>query len=181
MARLDYQPQDLAEPQDIVNAIRARRGGKLILLDRMLLHSPAFAQGWSSLLRAVRQELGLDPKLRELAIVVVAVLNHAAFEHQQHAPEFLKAGGTEAQLAALTTPLDAVERLDLFDPTERAVLRLTLEMTGTVLVDKATFAAAAQALDHDQSMVELVGTIATYNMVSRFLVALAIEPADEAN
>jgi alkylhydroperoxidase family enzyme len=32
------------------------------------------------------------------------------------------------------------------------------------------------ALQSDQLVVELVGVVATYNMVSRFLVALGVEP-----
>ena len=48
MPRIPYQPADLTEPVDIVSAIRARRGGSLLNLDRMLLHSPAYAKGWNS-------------------------------------------------------------------------------------------------------------------------------------
>lgn len=179
MARIAYRPETLTEPHDIVAPIRARRGGALTLLDRMLLHSPGYAQGWNDLLRQVRQELRLDPKLRETAIVAIAALNEAPFEHQQHAPEYLKAGGTPAQLEMLTRPYAALNDESLFDPAERAVLRLTLEMTRTVRVDDATFTAAAVALGNDQDLVELIGVIATYNMVSRFLVALGVVPEDE--
>ena len=44
---IPYRPDNaLAGPEDLVNAIRARRpGGKLLNLDRMLLNSPAFARG----------------------------------------------------------------------------------------------------------------------------------------
>ena len=48
-------------------------------------------------------------------------------------------------------------------------------MTRTVKVTDATFDAVRARLS-DQHCVELVGVIATYNMVSRFLVALGIEP-----
>jgi len=40
---IDYQPMDLAEPAELVAAIRKRRGGKFINLDRMLLHSVPIA------------------------------------------------------------------------------------------------------------------------------------------
>jgi hypothetical protein len=43
--RLPYCPPDLAEPHELVSAIRARRAGTLLNLDRMLLHSPPFAAG----------------------------------------------------------------------------------------------------------------------------------------
>ena len=64
MPRIAYQPADLAVPADLVNAIRQRRGGELLNLDRMLLHSPAFARGWNGFLGEVRTGLALSPKLR---------------------------------------------------------------------------------------------------------------------
>lgn len=94
MARLAYVAADVAEPAELVAAIRARRGGRLLNLDRMLLHSPALAAGWNAYLRAVRNELSLDPLLRELAMCAVASLNGADYEFIHHAPEFRAAGGT---------------------------------------------------------------------------------------
>jgi alkylhydroperoxidase family enzyme len=62
-----------------------------------------------------------------------------------------------------------------FDATERAVLQLALEMTRHVRVSDATFEGVRAALGDERQVVELVGVIATYNMVSRFLVALDID------
>jgi alkylhydroperoxidase family enzyme len=179
MPRVPYQPDDLAEPRTLVDAIRARRGGKLLHLDRMLLHSPPFAGGWNVFLRAVRNDLTLPPKLRELSICAVAVLNDAKYEYHHHAPEFLRAGGTPAQANALLA-LDAVGGNGLFDAAELAVLRFTMEMTRNVHVSEKTFAAVKTALPDDRQLVELVGVVATYNMVSRFLTALEIEPEQPA-
>jgi alkylhydroperoxidase family enzyme len=175
MARIPYQPLDLAEPADIVDAVRARRGGTLLNLDRMLLHSPAFAKGWNAFLREVRTGLELSPKLRELAMCVVAVLNGAEYEFHHHAPEFVKAGGSDAQVRALRAPETAAVDGALFDAGERAAIRLTIEMTRNVQVSDATFDAVRSALRNEQLITELVGVIATYNMVSRFLVALGVE------
>lgn len=175
MTRIAYQPEDLAEPAALVDAIRARRGGRLLHLDRMLLHSPPLAAGWNGYLKAVRTELALEPRLRELAMCTVASLNAAHYEFHHHAPEFLRAGGTAPQADALRQPEQALHRSSLFDDTTLAVLRLTIEMTRQVEVSNDTFAAVHAALG-DRKTVELVGVIATYNMVSRFLVALGIEP-----
>jgi alkylhydroperoxidase family enzyme len=176
MSRIPYQPADLAEPKEIVDAVRARRGGTLLNLDRMLLHSPAFASGWNTFLREVRTGLELPPKLRELAMCVVAVLNGAEYEFHHHAPEFIQAGGNGAQVQALRRPEIAAYDQSLFDAAERAAIRLTVEMARNVEVSDATFAAVRKALASDQLVVELVGVIAAYNMVSRFLVALGVEP-----
>lgn len=174
MPRLAYTPVDIDDPADLVQAIRTRRGGKLLNLDRMLLHSPAFARGWNGLLGAVRNDLDLDPLLRELAICAVALLNHAAYEFAHHAPEFLAAGGTAEQLLALAHVSQAVDNAELFSPAQRVTLAIAYEMTRRVKVNEAYFAAARAAMP-PQQVVELVGVIATYNMVSRFLVALGID------
>jgi alkylhydroperoxidase family enzyme len=181
MSRIPYSAPGPDAPKDLVDAIRARRGGRLLNLDRMLLQSPSFARGWNAFLGEVRTGLGLSPKLRELAICLVAVLNGADYEFHHHAPEFLAAGGSTQQLTALRRLEDGAVDPDLFDASERAVIRLTLEMTRDVHTADVTFAATMAALGKHQHVVELVGVIATYNMVSRFLLALHIEPETTAS
>jgi AhpD family alkylhydroperoxidase len=177
MSRMAYVPGDRKPGEsDLVAQIRARRGGMLLNLDRMLLNSPAFARGWNAHLGAVRSGLGLAPRLRELAVCAVAVLNGADYELEQHVPEFRRAGGTEAQVQALGMLGTAKEDFAVFAADEQAVLRLTIEMTRNVRVSDATFERVRSALNDDCHVVELVGVIATYNMVSRFLVALEVDP-----
>ena len=175
MPRIPMVPADIAEPADVVGAVRARRGGTLLHLDRMLLHSPPMAMGWNTYLGAVRTQLALSSRLRELAMCVVAVINGAEYEFQQHSPLYVAAGGTNAQVRALRDPDAAMHDAALFDPCERAALALIVEMTRHVKVHDATFDAVRAHLD-DRRVVELVGVVATYNMVSRFLVALGVEP-----
>jgi alkylhydroperoxidase family enzyme len=174
--RIPDVPDAQLVPPELVAAIRARRGGGLLNLDRMLLHSPAFAVGWNAFLGAVRQRLGLDANVRELAICAVALLTHAPYEYSQHAPEFLAAGGTQAQLDALADLDAAVHDAALFNPAQRAALALAQAMTLRVQVSPACFAAVQAALPVAQHQVELVGVIAAYNMVARFLEALAVQP-----
>lgn len=178
MPRIPYRKDEDPGIADLVEAIRARRKGSLINLDRMLLHSPPFAQGWNALLGAVRRNLELSPRVRELAICAVARINKAEYEWYQHAPEFLAAGGPQEQLDALDNVEAAARDSRLFDEVERAALRLTIEMTRDVEVSEATFNDARKLLG-DRKLVELVGTIATYNMVSRFLVALGVDEKGE--
>ncbi len=173
---IPYRPDnEQAGPAELVNAIRSRRpGGKLLNLDRMLLHSPAFARGWNTMFAAIRGQLALVPKLRELAIMAIGVINKADYEWVQHEREFLAAGGTTAQMEALKDVSTAISNPTLFDESERATLALTYEMTRNITVAAATMA-RVRALLPDQQVVELVGTIAGYNMISRFLVATGIE------
>ena len=145
----------------------------------MLLHSPALASGWNTFLSAVRTQLSLSPKLREIAMCGVAMLNGAEYEFHHHAPLLRKAGGTDAQVAALRDVAAAAKNTALFDEEERAVLRLTLEMTRDVTVSDATMALATKALGSAQKVVEMVAVIAVYNMVSRFLVAFGVQPEED--
>jgi alkylhydroperoxidase family enzyme len=176
VSRVPYiGPEQARAEEDLVAQIESRRVGGLLNLDRMLLNSPPFARGWNSHLGAVRAELTLDEKLRELAICGVGILNGAEYEFEQHAPELRRAGGTPAQVHALRQFEAASKDESLFDAVERAVMRLTLEMTRYVRVSDETFASVRSALSDERHVVELVGVIATYNMVSRFLVALEVE------
>jgi alkylhydroperoxidase family enzyme len=178
MPHVPYVAADLAEPKDIVDAVRARRGGHLTHLDRTLLHSPPLAAGWNSLLGAVRTKLSLDAQMREIAICAVASLNNAEYEFHHHAPELLKAGGDEHQVRALRDVPSAVNNGALFTEAQRAALQLTLEMTDGVAVNEDTMDWVKARMPSPQSVVELVATIATYNMVSRFLVALDVRADD---
>jgi len=47
MPRIPYLPSDIGEPEMLVASIHARRGGTLLNLDRMLLHTPPLAKGWN--------------------------------------------------------------------------------------------------------------------------------------
>ena len=176
MARIPFLPLDLKEPKALVDAVRARRGGQLLELDRLLLYSPALTEGWNFHLNQVRTKLSLDPKLRELAMCGVAVINKAEYEFKAHLPLFVSAGGTEEQGKALRNQEAAMKDARLFNALERATIALTYEMTKNVKVSDATFAAARDALGSDKLIVELAGVIAAYNMVSRFLVAFELHP-----
>ena len=176
MSRIPYLPADLDAPEPLVSSIRARRGGQLLNLDRLLLHSPPLAQGWNSFMGAVRKGLALDPYLGELAICVVAVINNAPYEFHHHAPEWKAAGGRDDQIKALAKAGQPDFDHALFDDRDLAIIDLTIEMTRQVSVTDQTFARALAHVPSHQHLVELLVTIGAYNMVSRFLVATRIDP-----
>jgi len=177
MPRIPYAAEDDPRLATLIASIRARRNGKLINLDRMLLHSPPYAEGWNTLLGAVRRKLELDAQIRELAICTVARITGAKYEWLQHAPEYLAAGGPQAKLDLLDD-VDAAAKDPRLTDRERAAVRLAAEMTRSVQVSDPVLK-QAQALFGDRQLVELVGTIATYNMVARFLEALGIDERGE--
>ena len=173
----DWTPALKPQPQDLVDAFLERRGGALINLDRALLWSEPLARGWNVYLKAVRTDLPTSPKLRELGICTVALLTGAAYEYKHHAPDFLSAGGTPAELDALNAVVKADARKSSANPAlgemEQLVIRYAAQMTLDVKVTDDVFEALRQHFDTTQ-LVELTSAIATYNMVARFLVALGV-------
>src|ERR1051326_8247814 len=157
-----------AELASIEEAIRAERGD-IPLLYQVLLNSPAVAEGWEKMLTAVRNRNSLPAALREMVIIRVAFLNRAPYELEAHRPIALACGVSEAKIDALRLPQPGVA----FTPLERAVLVLTDTMTRDVQVDDAVFEPLRAHFDA-RSLVDLVATIAAYNMVSRFLEALRV-------
>ena len=175
----DWTPEQKPQPRELVEAILARRGGQLINLDRALLWSEPLARGWNTYLKAVRTELPTSRRLRELAICTVALLTGAAYEYHHHAPDFLAAGGTQAELDALGRVVQHDPRSDASDPAlgevEQLVIRYAAQMTRDVQVSDAVFDGLRRHFDTTE-IVELTSAIATYNMVARFLVALGVSP-----
>lgn len=182
MARIPYITDEVAGESELVTEIKARRGGNLAALDRLLLHSPPVAQGWAPLMGRIRSDLSLSAKWSEFAMCAVAVLNSADYEWVHHAPLFLEAGGREDQLVALQrlSPEPEQALIDsAFDEDEQAMLRFAVESTLNVSVGSKTFDAASAVLPDDQQIFEYVVVIASYNMVSRILVAFDVKPQDD--
>lgn len=175
----DWTPELKPQPQELVDAILARRGGTLINLDRALLWSEPLARGWNVYLKNVRTGLGASRKLRELGICTVALLTGASYEYHHHAPDFLAAGGNQAELDALATFVAAPRAATAvgLGADEALVVRYAAQMTLDVKVDEALFAQLRERFDTTE-IVELTSAIATYNMVARFLVALGVTPED---
>ena len=172
----DWTPDAKPQPRDLVEAILARRGGSLLNLDKALLWSEPLARGWNVYLKAVRTELPTSRKLRELGICTVALLTGALYEYHHHAPDFVAAGGSQAELDALQAFCRAPDGVPAgLDGDEALVARYAAQMTRQVQVDATLFAQLQQRFDTTQ-LVELTAAIATYNMVARFLVALGVTP-----
>ncbi|KAH0830961.1 hypothetical protein AYO21_06490 [Fonsecaea monophora] len=180
--RLDYAPKAPeglgAEEEQIYDRIRARRApGELLPLDLALLHTPKMADGWNSLLGAVRTKGCLSDDLREIAICRPAIINRAWFEWAHHAPLLTATPGfTEEQYAVVKQP-EPKEQGPLTDK-QWAVLRYSDAMTKTISVPDDIFEGLQKAGFTDREIVEITLTCAAYNMVSRFLVALNVGEAN---
>jgi 4-carboxymuconolactone decarboxylase len=183
MARLPY----VAPDGDVTARILARRGGKLTALDGMLLHSPEFADGWNSMLGAVRGSSVLPADVRELVILRVASRNGASYEWLAHEPVARQAGLGDEQLAMISVGGGAAGSsagggaagssagggAGALSPAQWAALAYADAMTVHVAVPDEVFGALRAHFDERQ-VLELTVTVATYNMVSRVLVALDV-------
>ena len=165
------------EPE-LVDAILARRGGKLLNLDRALLWSEPLARAWNVFLGAIRREMALDGRLREIAICVVARVTGAEYEFSHHWPEYVKAGGNDAMRSKLADP-ETAARDSAFSDDERLAMRYALAMTREVKVPAPLFEEVRRRLSTTE-LVELTAAVATYNMVARILVALEVEDEKKA-
>jgi alkylhydroperoxidase family enzyme len=169
MARVDYPATDSAEAQQMIDVIREERGGRFPHLFHLQLYNPAIVDGWLRLGTAVRFKSQLDDATRELAICLVARTTRAEYEWQAHRRIALEQGFSEATLDAIVNWRD----LEL-EPKHRAALALAEELTRKVEIDDATFE-NARSFFSPRQLVELVTTVAYYNMVARFLVGLQVD------
>jgi len=171
MARIPYaDPEASPDIAQLVAQIKSERGGRLLNLYKMLLHSPPVARGWLNLFTAIRQQTVLPGRYRELAILRVAVVNGADYEFVAHVPFALKEGCTAEQIEGVRMGSLAPG----FDARERAVLAYAEAMTRDVRVGDPVFGRVRE-LFSEREIVELTATIAGYNLVSRFLEAMAID------
>ncbi|KAI2606315.1 AhpD-like protein [Hypoxylon fragiforme] len=174
----------------IIARISARRAPRpLQPLDLALLHAPEVADGWNSFLGAVRTRTSLGAAARELAICRVAACNAAWYEWAHHAPLAVAAGVRAEAVEGLVRRKDLVlagegegegeeggweEARGLgLGEVEWAVLRYADEMTRLVRVSDGVFAALRRVCS-EREVVEVTATVAAYNCVSRFLVALDV-------
>ncbi|QIW96635.1 hypothetical protein AMS68_002153 [Peltaster fructicola] len=151
-----------AEDETIYQRIKDRRAPRpLIPLDLALLHNSAIADGYNSLLGAIRTKTSLSPALMELAISYVGVLTNATYEWTAHSALAVKAGVTLEKLEKL---LQRERTWSGFSDEERAVLEFTEQSTLQVRVNDAVFERVKTLLGSDQKIMELSITIGAYNM-----------------
>lgn len=112
----------------------------------------------------------------ELAVCRVAVLNGADYEWFAHA-KLARQGGVSREVLGVCLELGELkgkeERREGVSEVQWAVLRFTDAMTRRVKVEEEVFDEVKGVLG-ETGVVELTATVAAYNCVSRFLVALDV-------
>jgi alkylhydroperoxidase family enzyme len=173
MARVSLvEEKEHPELSELIAKIKGARGGRLINIYRLMLHSPALASAWFDLNQAVRYGTEIDGQCRELAVIRVAILNNVEYVVRAHGPAYaLKEGLTPEQVAALSD----WQPSHLFGEKQRALLAYTDAVTRDIDVTDAVFVDVRKHFSERQT-VEITLLISAYNMLTRFLKALKVDP-----
>lgn len=156
----------------LVAKIRGARGGQLHVFYRALLHTPGLASAWFDFNNAVRFQTGLDDRVRELVIMRVAALTGCAYVWSVHQLQYAApAGVTPQEVEALRD----WQKSGAFGPRESALLAYVDAMTRDVTVPDAVFDGMRKRFSERQT-VEVTVLVGAYNMHTRVLKALDIDP-----
>ncbi len=177
MARVPLiEEKEHPELADTIAKIKGARGGRLINIYRLMLHNPALAKAWFELNQAVRYGTEIDGQCREIAVIRVAILNSVEYVQRAHGPAYaLKEGLTPEQVNALADWRPST----LFNEKQRALLGYVDAMTQHIEVADAIFKEVRKHFTERQT-VELTMLIGAYNMLTRFLQALEVDPEPSA-
>jgi alkylhydroperoxidase family enzyme len=137
----------------------------------LLLAESRLARALPNLANALRAS-GLDPKIREGAILRVASLCDSAYERMQHVDQALRNGWTREELEAIESG-----QYTSFDAPEANALRFIDECVMNIRVSDETFA-GIQRFFSGREIATLLLLAGHYMMVARFIATLDIELDD---
>jgi 4-carboxymuconolactone decarboxylase len=158
-------------PDDVEEHV-AQLGAKQVNLYRCLAHAPDLLRAWMSFAWALRGHDTTERRLRELMILLTAMLQHSPYEWHQHRRMAREAGATDNEVAELTMWRTS----EAFSDADRAALAFTDAIVHGE-VPPAVNEELARHFD-EQQRVELTVTAAFYAMVPRVLDALGV-PIEE--
>ncbi len=130
---------------------------------RTIATCPEILEAFIPMADAVRNGCGIDPQLREMAIVMACQTMGTSYEHDPHWNRALREGVPKEKMLALWD----FENSDLFSGLEKAVLRLSRDATrAPAQVSTEVWNAVHSELGSPQS-VALLFNIGWYNMTGR--------------
>ncbi|MBV8169960.1 MAG: carboxymuconolactone decarboxylase family protein [Alphaproteobacteria bacterium] len=166
MARLPYLEADQVAPhyRDMLK--------RNTNLHKLLVNSPEMARAFNGVGSFIRFKSGLDPRLRELAILQVGWLERSEYEFTHHVRIGKEFGVTDRDIQGVIAESEG--KPSELEPLAKAILRGAREMVREVGMSDATFAEIKRHLS-DEHMVDLVLTIAFYCAVVRVLATMKID------
>ncbi len=126
-----------------------------------MLYAPAVGHALQELGAAIRFRTHLSPRIREMAILVVAQAWDSEYERASHEPIGREAGLTEPEIEALRAGADP----GFADEQERVAYWVTRALVGPADLDDQEYAAAAAALG-EEGLVELSTLVGYYAILA---------------
>ncbi|WP_083387228.1 carboxymuconolactone decarboxylase family protein [Salinicola sp. MIT1003] len=166
-ASLDQEQRRIYEA--IMSSPRGRVGGPLALW----LHRPELADRAQALGRYCRYETLLSARLSELVILVTARVWGAEYEWQAHEPKAREAGLPDAVIEAIRVNIEP----DFEHHDEYVVYHFSREMQLKRRVDDRLYHEAVDVLG-DMAVVDLVGVLGYYGLISMTINAFDVAPLD---
>jgi 4-carboxymuconolactone decarboxylase len=158
-----------ARQQEISDRITSRRGGTRGPF-LVWLRSPELCEKVEALGAYCRFESALDPRLRELSLLIAARHWDAQYSWNAHVGKAADLGVSRDSLAAL-----AENREPRFTRGDEKVLyRFSTEILRDHFVSDATFAAAAAELG-EQGVVDLIASLGNFSMLAMLLNACQVD------
>ena len=158
-----------ARQQEISDRITSRRGGTRGPF-LVWLRSPELCEKVEALGAYCRFESSLDPRLRELSLLIAARHWDAQYSWNAHVGKAADLGISRDSLTAL-----AENREPRFAREDEEVLyRFSTEILRGHFVSDATFAAAVAELG-EQGVVDLIGSLGNFSMLAMLLNACQVD------
>jgi alkylhydroperoxidase family enzyme len=175
MARVPYPKRDEYPPvyRAAYDRMLRERGDPVLHIFAALANVPNLLDPLLTFTGEMRQGAVIEARLRELAIMTVALATGASYEFNHHWNSALEAGLSREQLEQLA---DA-ETSDVFDESERAIVRYAREATLSLTVSDETWSALRAHFSVRETM-DVVMAVAWYNAVARMLLPMEIELED---
>lgn len=161
------------EQRRIHDEIAAGPRGAVVGPLKVWLHSPALADRAQKLGAHARYHSCLPPRLSELAILVTGSIWKADFEWYSHVGPAREAGIPDAVIEAIRTG----DEPPLEDEPSRAVYAVAREMHENRRLSDDTYRTASAALG-EQGLVDLIGILGYYTLISMTLNAFEVETPD---
>lgn len=163
------------EQQAVADAIAAGPRGSVRGPLAVWLNRPGLAARAQELGQYCRYDSSLEPRLSELAILVMARAYSAEFEWYAHKPIAIRAGISDTAVEAIRTGQEP----DLPDPEEAVVYRFARAALDTRQVPDPLYAEAESVLGRDR-LVDLVGVLGYYSLISLTLNIFRVSPPQDA-
>ncbi len=158
-------PDEMNDDQlDVYRAVVAGPRGRMVGPLRAVVHSPELARRWSELGAFLRYDTCLPRRINELAIILVGRRWNSQLEFQIHAQAALEAGLEPAVVEAIRLGHPPA----FTDEAERLVYEFTRYLLETGDTPDILHAAVTKHFG-ERGVVELVGVIGYYTMVSMTL------------